>query len=370
VYTNRNIVLTASLHLQITRKCVAGYFAIALLILLICSSCGILNSQNAQWQWTRESGKYLPVGHPETQALIAAFDNANDTDVLLLAANNDMTTTWVFNGKIWNEMHSNIAPAEYQFWDYQAMAYDSISKTVILQISIIFHPQTWSWNGYQWELLNPGSNLPRLKDITLCSDPVDGGLLAVIWPNESVSKTWHWNGLEWVQLHPRQDLPATLRVGEIAPDYFQNTVIYYGGIVDRNNENLITWIWKSDNWYSDKILIHYQYTPFVRVVDEWNFAYAGNTCKTIMGYVLDVTSNNNTVLETLAWQNNKWVDLNDTSEPNDFPDNGVADNVPQLVVQAPNNAGIINISSQLQDPYNTHPEFSIWKLACHNGANR
>ncbi len=196
------------------------------------------------WTW---DGKYWTQRHPALSPApryyaAMAYDESRHETVLYGGIGGRATyqDTWTWNGAAWREKHSAHEPVFGYSWQAPVMAFDPVSRTVLLSgFTNDYKPQTWSWNGTDWQLLSAPSAAsgeiqifgggPQLLTVT-----VEPGLVGgrYVWQTDA------WNGSAWT----RVDTPFTPALGPIVSSAYDAV---RGQLVVLSGD---TWTWDGAQW--------------------------------------------------------------------------------------------------------------------------
>jgi hypothetical protein len=222
----------------------AGFGLAALLVMAISVSA---NSQLANVQeWVRLS----PKTHPSSRfGMLTAFEASNRTVVLYggLNANDQLSDTWVWNGKNWTQQHpkNNPGPASQQ----GGMACEEAEgKVVLVKPAADDKMATWVWDGENWTQEHPKNSPPVRLGAAMAYNAINGTVVMFggFDSHGNLSETWLWNGTNWTEEHP-QDSPPARYFHAMASDG-SNAVILFGGQGKDQEELSDTWVWNGDNW--------------------------------------------------------------------------------------------------------------------------
>jgi hypothetical protein len=197
------------------------------------------------WTW---DGKLWTQHHaaagPEARYYGAmAYDDARQQVVLfggIGVGQAALQDTWAWNGRTWRQLHTAQAPAYGYSWQAPQMAYDPISRRVIIYgFTEDYKPQMWAWNGSDWTQLstsgfmNPGESIyddgNRLLTVATGRQPVNGRF---------VFQTWSWTGSNWAVV----ETPFTPAIDSITSSAYDAS---RGELVVVNGD---TWTWDGFSW--------------------------------------------------------------------------------------------------------------------------
>jgi hypothetical protein len=152
--------------------------------------------------------------------------------------------TWTWNGSAWARHVSTTPPVGADSW---AMAYDPLSRTVMLHVAPTGrNAETWSWDGTRWLQLHPST----VTDHYVTAMVFDGGRLllfgnAILTP--AGTKMWAWTGNDWSPLSPTVRLPPGS--ASIAFDAARGRVVAY--VENHGRTPPETWEWDGVTWHRD-----------------------------------------------------------------------------------------------------------------------
>ena len=261
---------------------------------------------NETWTW---DGKYWTHQHPTVspparQRAAMAYDLAHHDTVLFggwqLAAVTGkggqgglvpVNDTWTWNGTTWRQMHPSTEPV-FGFDYTTSMQFDPVTGSVLLfgltkatdEGLTTAKPQTWSWNGSDWKLLNELA-APRLGSLT-----ADGSRVLLLAPGgpidgRYITQTWAWDGASWRLLSP-QVSPPQVGFASAAYDPQRRQVVMLTGD---------TWTWDGTTWARQHPVLqpvrpgYMVYMSSLREVVSWGDAFGGQSS------------------DTYAWNGTNWV---------------------------------------------------------------
>jgi hypothetical protein len=138
--------------------------------------------------------------------------------------------TWRWNGVDWRLLHPAAHPNSR---GWAAVGVDLVRKSVVISggTSEMFTEDTWTWDGANWTQQFPATQMPYVFYTSCAFDPFLGQL--IVFGGDEVSgaenATWAWTGENWVQLRPLQSPPARDSMG-MAYDFSNHEQIMFGGV--------------------------------------------------------------------------------------------------------------------------------------------
>jgi hypothetical protein len=85
-----------------------------------------------------------------------AFDAARGASVLYGGSNDDVGSTWTYDGQTWTRA-STVGP---NIIDHSAMCFDSVRNVIVMHGGFGADDATWEWNGTAWNMVSSGGPLP------------------------------------------------------------------------------------------------------------------------------------------------------------------------------------------------------------------
>jgi hypothetical protein len=159
-----------------------------------------------------------------------------------------------------------------------SMQFDPVSGTVLLfgltkatdEGMTTAKPQTWSWNGSDWKLLNE-SSAPRFGSLT-----TDGNRVLLLAPGgptggRYITQTWAWDGASWKALSPTVN-PPQVGFASATYDPERKQVVMLTGD---------TWTWDGTTWSRQHPVLqplrpgYMVYMSSLHEVVSWGDAYVG-----------------------------------------------------------------------------------------------
>ncbi len=145
--------------------------------------------------------------------------------------------TYRFNGVYWSRLNPSTTPFP-RGWGIATL--DPIRRSVVLTAGngdTIRTDNTWTWDGYDWTLDAPTTQIPSYVGAGSTYDPAINAVVVF----GVVDDTWSWNGTDWVQLSPSISPPA--RSGEgMAYDPIARQTLMFGGMFGDGTIAGDTWV--------------------------------------------------------------------------------------------------------------------------------
>lgn len=171
----------------------------------------------------------------------AAFDPARGR----LVAGARLGETWECDGTAWFRRaarHGDWAAARFVAAGPRLVAF-ATTQTLL--------PETWSYDGLQWQLLAPPTSPPARTDSMFAFDGARGRAVlfagtAVVGPNYYLTDTWEFDGAVWTQRTPALS-PPWRRDGGFAFDALRGVVVLFGGD-GQSGFRQDTWEWNGAAW--------------------------------------------------------------------------------------------------------------------------
>lgn len=214
-------------------------------------------------------------------------------------SNND---TWEWNGNGWTQ----ILPADSPPPGNYAMAFDGVSKTVVLLDSSASGTATYEWNGTDWVLDHPAHMPSGTSDDQMAYDPTVGAVI-FFGGGTSEDETWSWNGTDWTQLAPPVSPASRYRFG-LTYDAKIRKLVLFGGEGPSGTPYLAdTWTFDGKTWSQ----IFTRTTPPGRAIP--GFAYDYASASVIMfGGAGDTSGRMN---DTWSFNGTRWIQLAPANSP-------------------------------------------------------
>lgn len=172
---------------------------------------------------------------------------------------NQLTDTWVLQGRRWLQRHPAIHPPPML---EELMAFDAGTQTCILvglpssgfvtgSAAGEQTAQTWSWEGANWTRVSdlPLTSLENLQGIAF--DPTAGHALLLTSPNAGprAMHTWTWDGQAWTlrhtdPFHNRASRPSLATIIRAAPSGRGLGVLAVFATASGSE----TWFWDGARW--------------------------------------------------------------------------------------------------------------------------
>lgn len=151
----------------------------------------------------------------------------------------------------WTQLQPAVRPAHREG---HCMAFDAARNVTLLfggwnYQSVAWHTDTWTWNGTEWTLLQPGVAPQARAYAGMAYDAARqrivmfGGLNS---SNETLADTWEWNGAAWLQLAPLH-APVARAFFAMAYDAARANTVLFGGYVGPLGL-ADTWTWNGTDW--------------------------------------------------------------------------------------------------------------------------
>jgi hypothetical protein len=196
--------------------------------------------------------KITPAQSPSARAGFAmAYDPVSRKIVLFGGSNatNYFGDTWTFDGTTWTREITQVSPSPRAS---AMLAYDVPTRKLVLFGGFNdpdFLGDTWLWDGATstWTQANPRSGPGPLAGAILFTDPKVGhaGLFGGRDPMIFHADTWRWNGVDWQLLQPTAR-PSSRGWAAAGVDLARKNVVMSGGTSEMNTED--TWTWDGTNW--------------------------------------------------------------------------------------------------------------------------
>jgi hypothetical protein len=261
--------------------------------------------------------KLAPVTSPTARSYAAmAYDPISKKVVLFggIGESSDLNDTWTFDGTTWTKVKTSVTPPRR---GAATMAFDKHAKKLVMFGGFNFSNRkylqdTWTWNGAtsMWSPVKMGKSPPAASGPMLFTDPTTGNAMMFGGFNAThrvpaFSTTWRFTGTTWLKLHPKT-IPIPRGWGVAWLDTKRKNVIMTGGNGDTiRTDN--TWIWDGSNWT--------QLFPATQIQSTQGSGYAFDPA--VQGVVVfggfgTQTGDTN---QTWQWTGANWVQLSPTKLP-------------------------------------------------------
>jgi hypothetical protein len=133
-----------------------------------------------------------------------------------------------------------------------AVAFDLQRARIVLfggyDSSLVYHADTWEWNGVDWARRLPANSPTARIGHALAYDLVRGRtvLFGGGTPSSILADTWEWDGANWLQRLPAQS-PLARGGHALAFDLARNRTVLFGGSAG-TSVSAETWEWDGVNW--------------------------------------------------------------------------------------------------------------------------
>jgi len=171
-----------------------------------------------------------------------------------------LNDTWSWDGAGWTELAPATAPPVRSG---HAMSYDPARDRVVLFSgaaspvgTVLYHADTWEWDGSNWRLMSPTHSPPRRDWAGMAYDPhrgatiLFGGRDSMHKPTgkfEPYGDTWAWDGEDWTRLSPETSPPAR-HGARLVLDGNLGQLVLAGGQFPRAPGFDDTWAWDGEDW--------------------------------------------------------------------------------------------------------------------------
>ncbi|MBI3474349.1 MAG: hypothetical protein HY010_01355 [Acidobacteria bacterium] len=184
-----------------------------------------------------------------------AYDPVSKKVVLFggFSDNGNLNDTWTYDGNNWTQVATPVAPPVR---NGAGMAYDRPSGKLVMfggfDTNRFLH-DTWVWDGASstWTQVEMQRMPAHATGASLFTDPISGDAMMFGGYNSNrrvpaFNITWRWTGTSWKQLHPHT-VPIPRGWGTATPDLLRHNVVLTGGNGDTiRTDN--TWIWDGTDW--------------------------------------------------------------------------------------------------------------------------
>jgi hypothetical protein len=226
----------------------------------------------------------------------------------------------------WVHISANSPP-----WAQSAgLAFDPASNQLVLfggeildfaTFKTAFNNRTSTWNGSQWNFLNPITSPSARSGVAMALDPTSNSIILFGGTGTSTERfrtvffddTWQWDSTNntWIQKFPKHKPPARA-FAAIAPDPIHGQLVLFGG---QSKDGLFddTWIWDGNDWIQQ----HPAHHPSARAGAA--MAFDSNTCQ--IGQTGNIilfggnTTINNFLQDTWQWNGQDWTEIFPASIP-------------------------------------------------------
>ena len=146
------------------------------------------------------------------------------------------SATWRFTGAAWEKVHPKTIPIP-RGWGIATL--DPLRHNVVLtggNGDTIRTDNTWTWDGTNWALLSPATQVPAFIGAGSAFDPATRTVVVY----GGIAETWSWTGTTWVQVVPVNSPSAREGVG-MAYDRTTHQAIMFGGLIANGPLTNQTW---------------------------------------------------------------------------------------------------------------------------------
>lgn len=170
-----------------------------------------------------------------------------------------LNDTWSWNGSTWTRLAPETVPPARSG---HAMCFDPVRGRVVMfsgnagRNSVLYHADTWEWDGADWRLARPTHSPPRRDWAGMAFDPrrrvtiLFGGRDSSHAPSgsyEPYDDTWAWDGVDWTRIETDSSPPA--RHGHrLVYDANLDALLLAGGQFPRAPGYDDTWVWLGNGW--------------------------------------------------------------------------------------------------------------------------
>jgi hypothetical protein len=202
-------------------------------------------AQSVTWK------RLAPTKSPSARAYSAmAYDPVSKKVVLFGGFNGTyLNQTWTFDGTTWTLQKPAVSPSGRAA---ASMAFDRVTSKLVLfggYDGAHYLGDTWTWDGASanWTQAHPTTSPTPVTGPMLFSDPKDGHTDEFGGFDGRFYQllTWRWTGTNWAQLHPA-NTPGARSLAVAALDRARKNVVLFGGLGDVRTDN--TWTWDGTNW--------------------------------------------------------------------------------------------------------------------------
>jgi hypothetical protein len=211
---------------------------------------------------------------PRLHALVMVGGGSNATGPEVQP---DLNATWLWTGAGWerrNTAHFPTIRFTNNFFLGGPLAYDAATGRVVLvttQGYVHFQAcstQTWTFDGTDWRLEHPATELPAMVAAVL-NEPQTGHVVAVLGPRPAVapvgfvgtdcqpgsaagralptSSTWRWNGSTWSQVSAGTE-PGGAGLGNTSTSYAVGLDPVAGASMVALESDESLWSWNGTRW--------------------------------------------------------------------------------------------------------------------------
>jgi len=188
--------------------------------------------------WTRQPA---PTSPPFRSLAAMAYDADTNQTVLYggFSDQNTLGDTWTWDGITWTQQSPNTSPPALEG---AVMGWDALHHQLILfggegngPNGPQYFNETWTWDGSNWQQLQPPKSPPPLHAASMSFDPVAGGLVVVFGQGSgpgtfgTYSDSWLWDGTTWTQLQTTNFPPPRYFASAAYDSTLQSVVIFGGG---------------------------------------------------------------------------------------------------------------------------------------------
>jgi hypothetical protein len=160
-----------------------------------------------------------------------------------------LNETWTFDGATWRQQKTFTAPSGRAD---PSMAFDRKTRKLVLFGGFDgahYLGDTWLWDGAtsKWTQAHPKLSPTGATGPMLFTDPKNGHVDEFGGYDGKFyqSATWRWTGTTWTQLNPA-NIPGARSIAVATLDSARKNVVLFGGLGDVRTDN--TWIWDGTNW--------------------------------------------------------------------------------------------------------------------------
>lgn len=204
------------------------------------------------WAWKAGCWSQLAPLHgpPPLVSPAAAYDTVRNVVVMYgiyHGSSGWAAGTWIWNGADWAAV-TTVVP----LFPALPLAFDPNSQRVILfgESLVGGFPQTWAFDGNQWQQLSPSSQPTHRQQASMTLDPSTNSLLLFGGisgdNNQELADTWSWNGTNWTKLNPATSPPPRANATLVTSSSL-GRVLLIGG---EHAPSVLAdaWIWDGKTW--------------------------------------------------------------------------------------------------------------------------
>jgi hypothetical protein len=179
--------------------------------------------------------------------------------------------TWIFDGATWSGGSTSGTPQQPFAQAEAAMAWDGVSKKVLLYAS----GDCFQWTGNSWQLSASGP--PSRKDAVMAWDPILQRVLLFGGYDSTgpgvLYDTWEWDGSTWTQRYPMH-VPPYASGGAMAFDQTRGRIVY---LSESGMIPIGTFEWTGTDWLTTIV------APPIEYFAGFAMSWTGQTVDVVSG---------------------------------------------------------------------------------------